>query len=147
MLFRSVEPAAASPIFRTNFASQEPPKKVTPMVTAPLFVTNVHSTERFTTPLTASPAYDINESPLHVECSVEIPKGMEASSLTVEIEENGKAMRVTGDSSGKVFSKRFAWGGTMDVSRVQSNFANGNFTIGAPCSRKAISTATHCNKL
>ena len=98
----------------------------------PLLRTDVPSTASYTAPVTASAPYDIKESPLHYQVAVNIPKGIEAGDLTIEIEHGAKALRVSGNSARGNFSKRFAWGGTMDVDRLTTDMKNGVLYIQAP---------------
>ena len=96
--------------------------------------TNVPSTASVDFPITASPAYDIKESPLDFKLSVKIPEGLEAGNLVVDIEQGSKGLRITGDSpdaEGNYFSKRFTWGGIMDE-RLQATMEHGHFVVQAP---------------
>ena len=109
------------------------PHRADPMVLAtPLLRTNVPPAASLLTPVTAAPAYDIKESPLHYQVAVNIPKAVEAGQLTVEIEQGAKALRVTGSSSTDNFAKRFSWGGTMDVDRLTTELQDGVLVIRAP---------------
>mmetsp|Transcript_3321 Transcript_3321/g.6346 ORF Transcript_3321/g.6346 Transcript_3321/m.6346 type:complete len:152 (+) Transcript_3321:117-572(+) len=102
---------------------------------APVVRTNVPHASSLLGPNTVSPSYDIKESPLDYQVSVNLPKNLRAGDLTIEIEKGAKALRITGDSAdenGAHFSKRFSWGGIMDVDRLQTNMDNGRIVIQAP---------------
>jgi len=102
---------------------------------APIVRTNVPHASSLLGPNTVSPSYDIRESPLSYEVSVNLPQNLEAGDLTVEIEKGAKALRLTGAANslnGTQFSKRFSWGGIMDVDRLQTIVENGRVVIQAP---------------
>lgn len=102
---------------------------------SPVIRTNVPPAASLLAPTTVAPSYDIKESPLNYQVSVKLPNNLKADDLTIEIEQGAKSLRVTGDSAdenGNFFSKRFSWGGMMDVDRLQTSTTDGNIVIQAP---------------
>jgi HSP20 family protein len=87
----------------------------------------------------SSPCYEIHEDDAKFQLSVEVP-GVKAEDITIQIEQNGRLMRVAGDRKVKKgdevtethFEKSFSLGKTIDANKVTANLADGILVVTAP---------------
>jgi HSP20 family protein len=90
--------------------------------------------------LRSSPGYEINESDGIYQIAVDVPEGLTASDLKVEVENNGTFLHLSGQHETEQdgmqfftqFSKRFALGQDMNMDELTANFTDGMLTLMIP---------------
>jgi HSP20 family molecular chaperone IbpA len=88
----------------------------------------------------SSPGYDIQESDGKYEISVQVPEGVSASDMTVELEHDGTVLHLSGarkvEHEGMVsetrFDKRFTIGPNVDSNQMTANLSEGVLVLTAP---------------
>ncbi|GKY91375.1 hypothetical protein MPSEU_000109700 [Mayamaea pseudoterrestris] len=88
----------------------------------------------------SSPGYEIKENDKEYEIAVEVPKGMRASDMVVDMEDEGTCLHITGqreteENGGRVrryFEKSFMIGNDIDVENITANLHNGLLVVKAP---------------
>jgi len=92
--------------------------------------------------LRSSPGYEIKESDGTYEIAIDVPKGLDASDMTVELENDGTVLHLSGEhktekEGGKVvsqmrFDKRFTIGTNVDTENIKANLDEGVLVLTAP---------------
>lgn len=90
--------------------------------------------------LRSSPGYDIKESGTSYEIAVNVPKGVDASDMNVELENDGTVLHLSGErkteKEGSVsemrFDKRFTIGTNVDTENITANLDEGVLILKAP---------------
>ena len=90
--------------------------------------------------LRSSPGYRIKESKGAYEISVDIPEGLTASDMEIELENDGTVLHVSGERkieeddyvSQSWFDKRFTIGPNVDKDKIAANFDDGVLVMTAP---------------
>lgn len=97
--------------------------------------------------LRSSPGYEIKESDGTYEIAIDIPEGIHASDMKVELEHDGTVLHLSGGHTlemkkGKVytsrFSKRFTIGPNVETDKLQANLSDGVLVLTAPKIVKAL---------
>lgn len=102
---------------------------------------DLSSIEKEMTLLRSSPGFEIREDPGKYEISVSIPKGIDADNLTVQVENDGSVLHLSGqqttrDENDKVvsdirFDKRFSIGANVDTDKITANLDEGVLVLKA----------------
>lgn len=87
----------------------------------------------------SSPGYEVNESNDKYRIAVDVP-GIKASDMSVELEDNGKVLRISGgrklvkdgETSETKFVKRFTIGNNIDIDNLSANLSDGVLVLTAP---------------
>jgi HSP20 family molecular chaperone IbpA len=90
--------------------------------------------------LRSSPGYEIRKSDGIYQIAVDVPEGLTASDLKVEVENNGTFLHISGQHETEQdgmkcvtqFSKRFALGQDMNMDELTANFTDGMLTLMIP---------------
>ena len=90
--------------------------------------------------LRSSPGYEINETDGCIKISVDIPDGIKASDMKVEVENDGTLLHLSGKlelekdrtKSLHRFDKQFSIGPHLDVDNMTANFSDGVLVLSAP---------------
>ena len=98
--------------------------------------------------LRSSPGYEIKESDGTYEIAIDIPDGIKASDMKVELENDGTVLHLSGGrklkEKGKVFTtqfnKRFTIGPNVETHKIAANLADGVLVLTAPKIEKALKT-------
>ena len=96
--------------------------------------------------LRSSPGYEIKESDGTYEIAIDIPDGIQASDMKVELENDGTVLHLSGGrklkEKGKVFTtqfnKRFTIGPNVVTDKIAANLADGVLVLTAPKIEKAL---------
>jgi HSP20 family molecular chaperone IbpA len=96
--------------------------------------------ERKKTLVRSSLGYEIKESDGAYEIAVQIPDDFDASDMTVELENDGTVLHISGELkiedegvvSEQYFDKRFTVGENVDTENIQANFHEGLLVLKAP---------------
>jgi len=105
----------------------------------------------------SSPGYEIKEGPKTWEIVMDIPEFVKASDLKLELEPEGRHLRVTGEreetEEGVVrttrFEKHFSIGPNVDATQLRANFDDGVLIVQAPKleeTKPAVQTIAITNK-
>lgn len=106
----------------------------------------------YKTLLRSSPGYEIKESSSTYEIAIDIPDGVDASHMTVELENDGTVLHLFGErkteKDGKVsemqFDKRFTIGDNVDTESMTANLDEGVLVLKAPkLQPEAVETPKH----
>jgi HSP20 family protein len=89
--------------------------------------------------LRTSPGYEIHEADGNYQIAVDVP-GVKKDDITVNVEEDGRVLRVTGGrkvvregkTSETKFEKRFTIGNNVDIEKISANLSDGVLTLTAP---------------
>jgi HSP20 family protein len=92
--------------------------------------------------LRSSPGYEIKESDGNYEIAIDVPEGVDASDMTVELEDDGTVLHLSGErkseeDDGRVisqmrFDKRFTIGTNVDADNIKANLDEGVLVLTAP---------------
>lgn len=93
-----------------------------------------------TTLLRSSPSYEIKESRGTYQIAIDVPEGIKASDMKVELEQDGSVLHVTGErkteENNRVlhtrFDKHFSMGPNIDVEKLSANLDDGVLVVKAP---------------
>jgi HSP20 family protein len=101
--------------------------------------------------LRSSPGYEIKENDGTYEIAIDIPDGIQASDMKVELEHDGTVLHLSGgrkvEEKGKIFTtqfnKRFTIGPNVKTDNITANFSDGVLVLTAPKIEKVLETPKH----
>jgi HSP20 family protein len=101
--------------------------------------------------LRSSPGYEIKESDVTYEIAIDIPDGIKASDMKVELENDGTVLHLSGgrklEEKDKVsttrFHKRFTIGPNVETDKITASLSDGVLVLTAPKIEKALETPKH----
>jgi len=90
--------------------------------------------------LRSSPGYEIKESTGTYQIAIDVPEGIKASDMKVELEQDGSVLHLTGErkteKNNRVvhtrFDKHFSIGPNIDVEQLSANLDDGVLVVKAP---------------